>query len=142
MLPFTQRACWQPTRRADAEALHRRSYVSALRRCCRQRALLRPAAAQLAVSRSACAAAAAAAAAFLLQPDCAVAALHAEPVNALSLPTWAIHTASVGEWYVVAMPAGALRAADSRGRRSLHTGSSPWTWCGRLASGLGAAPGR
>jgi hypothetical protein len=36
----------------------------------------------------------------LLQPDSAVAVLHVEPDNALSLPTWAVHTASVAEWLV------------------------------------------
>jgi hypothetical protein len=44
------------------------------------------------------AAAAAAAAAFLGAAGPAAAALHAEPANALSLPTWAVHTSSLIEW--------------------------------------------
>jgi hypothetical protein len=49
---------------------------------------------------AACAAAAVAAVAASLADPAAAAALvlHAEPANALSLPTWAVHTSSVMEW--------------------------------------------
>lgn len=33
-----------------------------------------------------------------LLPEAAYAAVHAEPDNALSFPTWAIHVSSVAEW--------------------------------------------
>ena len=46
----------------------------------------------------AAAVAAAAGLAALLAADPALAVVHAEPANALSLPTWAVHTSSVMEW--------------------------------------------
>ncbi len=36
--------------------------------------------------------------ALCVVPECQALELHAEPANALSLPTWAIHTSSVAEW--------------------------------------------
>ena len=36
--------------------------------------------------------------AWLLPASPALAAIHAEPANALSLPTWAIHISSTVEW--------------------------------------------
>ena len=36
--------------------------------------------------------------AWLLPANPALAAIHAEPANALSLPTWAIHISSTVEW--------------------------------------------
>ncbi len=41
-----------------------------------------------------------AAALALAWPEVAAAALHVEPGNALSVPTWAVHVASVAEWLI------------------------------------------
>lgn len=48
--------------------------------------------------RRTCTAFLAAAAALCLPASPALAAIHAEPTNALSLPTWAIHISSTVEW--------------------------------------------
>ena len=49
-------------------------------------------------SRAACLSATAVVGAFLLPEASTAAAIHAEPENALSLPTWIIHISSVIEW--------------------------------------------
>ncbi|KAK9789926.1 hypothetical protein WJX73_006554 [Symbiochloris irregularis] len=67
----------------------------------------------------------------LLFPGGAWAASHAEPGNALSLPTWAIHVSSVLEW-LTAM--GLFwRYADVTGR-SLYTSSVGLLRCRELCS--------
>ena len=55
----------------------------------------------------------------------ALAALHAEPQNALSLPTWAIHVSSVIEW--VAAMGLFWKLADVTGGPRLSDAAPPWT---------------
>ena len=47
-------------------------------------------------------------------PEAATAAIHAEPANALSVPTWAVHVSSVAEW-LLAMDL-VWRYGDATGR--------------------------
>jgi len=56
----------------------------------------------------------------LTAPDAALAAMHAEPANALSVPTWAVHVASVAEWLV---------AMDLLWRYGEATGRPAWKVC-------------
>jgi hypothetical protein len=65
------------------------------------------------------AAAAAAAAAAAMHAGPAAAALHVEPGNALSLPTWAIHISSTVEWGTAMLLF--WKYADVTGEHALQT---------------------